>query len=104
MSIWVLLWCLLYKLNMLKKMASVICVSFINFRFNVCVLATIIIGDKLVYVHPDISKIFFRFMSENKFTQICAAKYQTYLEKQLNNFWTWNNSMLMKYHTGDSAE
>ena len=30
---------------------------------------------------------------------ICTAEnteYQTYLEKQLNNFWTWNNSMLME--------
>jgi hypothetical protein len=38
------------------------------------------------------------------FTQKCSTNYQTYLENQLNNFWTWNNSMLMKYHTGDSAE
>jgi len=38
------------------------------------------------------------------FTQKCATNYQTYLENELNNFWTQNNSMLMKYHTGDSAE
>ena len=38
------------------------------------------------------------------FTQKCATNYQTYLENQLNNVWTWNNIMLMKYHTGDSAE
>jgi len=38
------------------------------------------------------------------FTQKCATNYQTYLEKKLNNFWTCNNSMLMKYHTGDFAE
>ena len=38
------------------------------------------------------------------FTQKCATNYQTYLENKLNNFWTWNNNMLMKYHTGDSAE
>jgi hypothetical protein len=49
----------------------------------------LLIVDKLVYVHPDISMIFFRFMSENSW-HICATKYQTYLEKQLNNFWTWN--------------
>ena len=39
--------------------------SFFNFKFNVCVLATVISGDKLVSVQPDISKIFFRNMSEN---------------------------------------
>jgi hypothetical protein len=34
-------------------------------------------------------------MSENKTAvhAICATKYQTYLENQLNNFWTRNNSM-----------
>jgi Na+-transporting methylmalonyl-CoA/oxaloacetate decarboxylase gamma subunit len=65
----------------------------------------------LVSVQPDISKIFFRIMSQNNcshtkqlFTQKCATNYQTYLENQLNNFWTWNNSMLRKFHTGDSAE
>jgi len=75
-----------------------------NFRFNVCVLATLIIGDKLVSVHPDISKIFPFHEWKQQFTHICATKYQTYLENQLNNFWTWNNSVLMKYHTGDSAK
>jgi hypothetical protein len=64
-----------------------------------CVLATPIIGDKLVFVHRDISTTFFRFTSENNFAQICATKYQIYLENQLNNLWTWNNSMLMKYRT-----
>jgi hypothetical protein len=38
------------------------------------------------------------------FTQKCATNHQTYLENQLNNVWTWNNTMLMKYHTGDSSE
>jgi hypothetical protein len=81
-------------------MASLICAKFIN----VCVLAILIIGDKLVSVHPDISKILFRFMSENN----CSHKYVLqnikHFENQLNNFWTRNNSMLIKYHTGDSAE
>jgi hypothetical protein len=35
---------------------------------------------------------------------ISAAKYETCLEKQLDNFRTSNSSMLMKYHTDDSAE
>jgi Na+-transporting methylmalonyl-CoA/oxaloacetate decarboxylase gamma subunit len=44
----------------------------------------------LVFVQPDISKIFFRIMSEKKklFTQKYATNYETYLENQLNNFWT----------------
>ena len=44
------------------------------------------------------------FGSSVNTTQKCAANYQTYLENQLNNFWTWNNGMLMKYHTGESAQ
>ena len=31
-------------------------------------------------------------------------QHQTYLEYQLNNFWTCNNSILMTHHTGESAE
>ena len=60
----------------------------------------------LVHVQPEISKLFFFPYHEWKrlFTQNCVTNYQTYLENQLNNFWTWNNSMLIKYHTGDSAE
>jgi len=59
----------------------------------------------LVSVQPDISKILFSYHEwKQLFTHKCATNYQTYLEKQLNNIWTWNNSMLMKYHTGDSAE
>jgi hypothetical protein len=47
---------------------------------------------------------FFSFYEwKQLFRQTCSAKYQTYLENQLNNFWTWNNSILMKYHTGNSA-
>jgi len=43
----------------------------------------------LVPVQPDISKIFFRIMSEKQlFTRKCATNYQTYLENQLNNFWS----------------
>ena len=58
-----------------------------------------------VCVQPDISKIFFSYHEwKQLFTQKCATKYQTYLENKLNNFWTWNVSMLMKYHTDDSAE
>jgi len=56
-------------------------------------------------VQPDISKIFFSHHEwKQMFTQKCATNYQTYLEIQLNNVWTWNNIMSMKYHTGDSAE
>jgi hypothetical protein len=59
----------------------------------------------LVSVQPDISKIFFSYPEwKQLFTQKCATNYQTYLENQLNNFWTWNNSILMNYHTGDPAE
>jgi hypothetical protein len=36
---------------------------FIHFRFNGCVLATIITCDKFVSLRPDISKVFFRFMT-----------------------------------------
>ena len=50
----------------------------------------------LVSIQPDISKIFF-FVSWVKTTV------HTNLENQLDNFGTWNNSILMKY-TGDSAE
>jgi hypothetical protein len=52
-------------------MAFLICAFFINFRFNVCVFTVLIIGDKLVSVNRDISKIFFRSMSENN----CSHKY-----------------------------
>jgi len=59
----------------------------------------------LVSVQPDIFKIFFSYHKwKQLFTQKCATNNQTYLENQLNSFWTWNNSMLMKYHTEDSAE
>jgi hypothetical protein len=58
-----------------------------------------------VYVQPDISKIFFSYLVwKQLFIQKRATNYQTYLENQLNNFGTWNDSMLMKYHTGDSAD
>ena len=66
----------------------------------------------LVSVPPDISKIFSSYhvwkqlftqnncshkttvYTKQLFTQKCATNYQTYLENQMNNFWTWNNSML----------
>jgi hypothetical protein len=52
----------------------------------------------------DISKIFFSYHEwKQLFTQKCAINYQTYLENQMNNFWSWNNSMLMKYPTADCA-
>ena len=59
----------------------------------------------LVSVQPDISKIFFSYHEwKQLLTQKCYTNYQTYFANQLNNFWTWNNSMLMNYHKGDSAE
>jgi len=58
-----------------------------------------------IFVQPDISNIFFSYHDwKQLFTQKCAAYYQKYLENRLNNFWTWNNSMLTKNHTGYSAE
>ena len=57
----------------------------------------------LVSVQLDISKIFFvSWVKIAIHTKMCT-KYQICLENKLNNFWTWNNSILMKYHTGDSA-
>ena len=43
-SIQVLFWCLIYTHNIFKKLASFICAYFINFKFNVCVLAAVFIG------------------------------------------------------------
>jgi len=77
-------------------------VSFIGTMFSrnwhILFVLTLLISDLtfvflllslLVSFQPDISKIFFRIMSENKlFTQKCATNYQTYLENQLNKFWT----------------
>jgi hypothetical protein len=40
----VLFRCLIYRHNIFKKLASFICTYFINFRFKVSVLATLIIG------------------------------------------------------------
>jgi hypothetical protein len=78
-----------------------ICAYFINFRFNVCVLAGLITGICSTWYFED---LFSYHEWKQLFTQKCATNYQTYLENQMNNFWIWNNSMLMKYHTGDSAE
>ena len=108
-SIRILFWCLLYRQhiikyyrhNIFKKLASFICAYFINFRFNVCVLAGLIIGICSTWYFE---ALFSYHEWKQRFTQKCATNYQTYLEKQLNNIWTWNNSMLMKYHTGDPAE
>ena len=81
-------WHLLFLLTLL--------ISDVNFVFLLLSL--------LVSVQPDIWKIFFPIAREKLFTQKCATNYQTYLENQLNDVWTWNNSMLMKYQAGDSAE
>ena len=98
----VLFWCLIYTHNILKELASFICSYFIKFKFKVCVLAGVIIGTCSTWYFED----FFFSCHEWKylFAQKCASNYQTYLENQLNNFCTWNSSLLMKYHTSDSAE
>jgi len=101
LSIRFLFWCLIYGHNICKKLASFICAYFINFRFNVFVFAAVIIGNCSTWYFED---LFSYHEWKQPFAQKCATNYRTYLENQLNNFWTWNNSMLMKYHTGDSAE
>ena len=100
-SIPVLFWCLIYMHNILKKLASFICTYFINFKFNVCIFVTVTIGVCSTWYFEDLFS--YREWTQ-PFTQKCVTNFQTYLGNQLNNFWTWNNSMLMKYHTGDSAE
>jgi len=42
--------------------------------------------------------------AKRPFTQTCSIKHSPYLENQLNNVWTWNNSKFIKCHTGDSTE
>jgi hypothetical protein len=79
-SVWVLFWSLVYKHNHFKKIAFLISSLRINFRFNVGVLATLMI--------------------HTWFKQICATRYQTDLESQLNNFWTWNNYVNEIPHRG----
>ena len=100
-SILVLFWCLIYTHNIFKKLASFICAYFINFRFNVCVLATLIIGICSSWYFED---LLLCHEWKELFTQKCATDCHTCLENKLNNVWTWNNRMLTKYHTGDSAE
>jgi len=100
-SIRVLFWCLIYMHNILKNLVSFICAHFINFRFNVRFLAAVIID---ILFNLILRRSFSYHEWKQLFTQKCATNYQTYLENQLNNFRAWNNSMLMKYHTGDSAE
>jgi hypothetical protein len=48
-----------------------------------------------ISVQPDIWKIFFLYHEwKQLFTRKCATNYyQTYLENQLNNFFTWNNTI-----------
>jgi hypothetical protein len=89
----VLFWCLIYRHNIFKKLAFFICAYFINFRFNVCVLAALLICICSTWYFGDL----FSYREwKQLFTQKCATNYQTYLENQLNNFLTWNNSTLMK--------
>ena len=66
-----------------------------------CVLAALIIGICSTWYFED---LFSYHEWKQLFTQKCTTNYQTYLENQLNNCWTWNNIMLMKHHTDDSAE
>jgi hypothetical protein len=90
MSIRVLFWCLLYRHNIFKKVASLFVLSLLisDFTFVFLLLSLLVSGQ------PDISKFFFSYHEwKQLFTQKCATNYQTYLEKQLNNFWTWNNSL-----------
>jgi len=100
-SIWILFWCLTYRHNIFKKLAYFICAYFINFRFKVCVLVSLIIGICSTW-YFEVRLSYYKW--KQLFTQKYATNYQTYLENQLNNFWTWNNSKSTKYHTGDSAE
>ena len=84
-----------------RKETGIFYLCLINFRFNVCILAGLIIVICSTWYFEDI----FSYREwKQLFTQKCASNYQTYFENQLNNFWTWNNIMLMKHHTGDSAE
>ena len=100
-SIRIVFWCLIYRHNIFKKLASIICACFINFRFKVSVLATLIIGICSSWHFED---IFSYHEWKQLFPQKYATNYQTYLKNHMNNFWTWNNNMLMKHHTGVSAE
>ena len=97
----VLFWRLIYTHNIFKKLLSFISTYFINIRFNVCILTAVIIGICSTWYFED---LFSYHVWKQLFIQKCATYYQTFLEKQLNNFWTWNDSILMKYHIGDSAE
>jgi hypothetical protein len=131
-SIWALFWCLIYRHNIHSSSVLMshlqaqypfeFCsdVSFTGTIFSrnwhVLFVLSLLISDLtfmflllllFVSVQPDISKIFFFFRilrDKQLFTQKCATNYQAYLENKFNNFWTWNNSLLIRYHTGDSAE
>jgi len=78
-SIRVLFWCLIYRHNIFKKL----CAYFINFRFNFCVLAGLIIGICSAWYFED---LFSYHEWKQLFIKKCATKYQRYLENQLNNF------------------
>jgi hypothetical protein len=97
----VLFWCLNLYPQYFQEPDLFYCAYFINFRFNVCVLAAVIIGIRSTWYFKD---LFSYHVWKQLFTQKCAINYQTNLEKRLNNLWTWNNRLLMKYYTGDSAE
>ena len=81
-SIRVLFWCLIYRHNTFKKMASSICAYFINFIFIVCVLAALIIGMCSTWYFED---LFSYHEWKQLFIQKYSAKYQTYLKNLLNN-------------------
>jgi hypothetical protein len=88
MSIRVLFWCLFYRHHNFKKMACLFVPSFQIYY----VFILLLLLEKNWYP------------SENSCSHMCATKYQTHFENQLNNVWTWNNSMLKKYHKRDSAD
>jgi hypothetical protein len=86
----VLFWCLTSCHNIFKKLASFIFAYFINFRLKVCVLVALIFGIWSTWYFEE---LFSYHERKQLFTQKCATNYRTYLENQLNNFWTWNNNM-----------
>jgi len=56
--------CVIPMHNIFMQLAILTCTKNITFSFNVCVSAKFINGKKMIYLHPDISKIFFRYMCE----------------------------------------
>jgi hypothetical protein len=101
-SIRFLFWCLVCRHCIFKKMASLICVQYFNFRFNACVLTTLIICDKL-FILIFWRSLFVSWVKTTIHSNICCQIWNVFGET-IENFWTWNNSMLMKYLTDGSAE